>query len=206
MDAGDVLHILVKDLVGDAINISLNGSDDSSEDTDLIGTTLATTTPAPFDDWFLPSKNELDKIYEELYLHGVGGLDAFTYWSSSEFNATGVWSHNFITDFQGISNKTNSYKVRACRSFTVSDVYSLRDLGEAGGLIFNIVDNGDGTYTYYEAAPSDQSTGIAWSNIDSVLIGTTGTLVGTGSANTLAIIGQVGHTNSAAKLCDDLIV
>jgi hypothetical protein len=50
MDAGDTLHILVKDLVGSAISLSLNnGEDDSEEDTELIGTTTATptTTIAP---------------------------------------------------------------------------------------------------------------------------------------------------------------
>jgi hypothetical protein len=34
-----------------------------------------------------------------------------------------------------------------------SKTYNLRDRGPAGGWIFHIVDNGDGTYTYYEAAP-----------------------------------------------------
>ncbi|MFW5863090.1 MAG: DUF1566 domain-containing protein, partial [Spirochaetota bacterium] len=34
--------------------------------------------------------------------------------------------------------------------------YNLRDRGPAGGWIFHIVKNGDGTTTYYEAAPVDQ--------------------------------------------------
>jgi hypothetical protein len=96
--------------------------------------------------------------------------------------------------------KNEAYRVRACRSFTgTTGQYELRDVGPAGGLIFYI----DGT-TYYEAAPSDQSTGIVWSNITNVLIGTTGTAIGTGKQNTLDIIGQAGHANSAAKLCNDL--
>jgi hypothetical protein len=50
MDAGDVLHILVKDLTGTGVTIGLNDGDGNEEDTEPIGftTTLApTTTAAP---------------------------------------------------------------------------------------------------------------------------------------------------------------
>jgi hypothetical protein len=85
-------------------------------------------------------------------------------------------------------------------------VYSLRDTGPAGGLIF--YDKGDwvGGWRYLEAAPSDQSTGKLWSDVSETLIGTTGTGIGTGQANTTAIINQAGHTDSSAKLCNDLTV
>jgi hypothetical protein len=97
--------------------------------------------------------------------------------------------------------KYGTYHVRACRSFTANaGAYALRDVGPAGGLIFYI----DGT-TYYEAAPYDQSTSKAWSNITEMAIGGTGTAIGTGKQNTLDIINQAGHTDSAAKLCNDLI-
>jgi hypothetical protein len=81
--------------------------------------------------------------------------------------------------------------------------YSLRDIGPAGGWICYV----DGGTTYYEAAPTDQAI-VPWSNITGQEIGVTakGTAIGTGQANTTAIIGQVGHITSAAKLCDDLIV
>ena len=59
--------------------------------------------------------------------------------------------------------------------------------------------------TYYEAAPSDQSTGAAWSDITSTLIGTARTTIGTGQANTTAMLTQ-SATAPAAKLCNDLIV
>ncbi len=59
-------------------------------------------------------------------------------------------------------------------------------------------------WRYLEAAPSDQSTSIAWSNITEALIGATaqGTAIGTGKANTAAIVGQ-GATDGAAKLCKE---
>lgn len=49
----------------------------------------------------------------------------------------------------------------------------------------------------------DISTGQAWSNITNTLIGTTNDW--DGPSNTTAIIGQSGHTNSAAQLCADYI-
>jgi hypothetical protein len=47
----------------------------------------------------------------------------------------------------------------------------------------------------------DLSTSQAWSNIPHTSIGTTNDWDGV--SNTAAIIGQSGHTSSAAKLCDD---
>jgi hypothetical protein len=56
------------------------------------------------------------------------------------------------------------------------------------------------------AATADQNGGaaIAWSNITNTLVGTTGTAIGTGQANTTAIVGQGGCTSGAAWLCNDL--
>jgi uncharacterized protein (TIGR02145 family) len=161
-----------------------------------------------YNDWFLPSKDELNAMYTELYLQGVGGFDGIgVYFSSSEdssFGGTVVCDQYFVSGFQGLDSKANVYWVRACRSFTsVSPSYSLRDIGPAGGLIFWKSGN-----DYLEAAPMDQASfppGQEWSNIYTA-IGVTarGTAIGTGQANTTAIIGQAGHINSAAKLCNDL--
>ena len=67
-----------------------------------------------------------------------------------------------------------------------------------GGIIFYV--DGSGLHGLI-AAIADQSTGAVWSNITNTLIGTTGTAVGSGYANTTAIINQSGHTGSAAALC-----
>jgi uncharacterized protein (TIGR02145 family) len=157
--------------------------------------------PTSYDDWFLPSLFELNAMYNELYLFGVGGFGANIYWSSSEFGALFSYVINFSTGAQTWSGKGSILRVRACRAFTSSFAYALRDVGPAGGLIF--YKNGN---NYLEAPPSDQSAGYVWSNIVNVLIGTTGTTIGTGQANTTAIINQAGHVDSAAKLCDDLII
>jgi hypothetical protein len=53
------------------------------------------------------------------------------------------------------------------------------------------------------ASLSDISTGIAWSNKSTSLIGTTAQNQTDGQANTNAIISQSGHMASAAKACHD---
>jgi len=39
------------------------------------------------------------------------------YWSSTEIGRSGAWLQNFDTGYQGGSNKSNSVRVRAIRSF-----------------------------------------------------------------------------------------
>ena len=51
------------------------------------------------------------------------------------------------------------------------------------------------------ASLADLSTGIAWSNVDSTLIGAASKSQFAGEVNTAAIIAQVGQTASAALLC-----
>jgi hypothetical protein len=80
------------------------------------------------------------------------------------------------------------------------------DLGPAGGIIFYDKGNVSDGWRYLEAAStdqSDQSTGILWSNGSYISI-KTGTTVGTGKANTEAIIAAQGSGNYAATLCKNL--
>jgi hypothetical protein len=86
------------------------------------------------------------------------------------------------------------------RFFTSITNYVLRDIGPAGGLIFWKSGN-----DYLELAAVGQGAGQVWSNINNINLVGTNTAVGTGQANTAAIINQVGHITSAAKLCDELI-
>jgi len=55
------------------------------------------------------------------------------------------------------------------------------------------------------AAVADLSVTTTWSNVTAVLLGTTGTALGTGRANTAAIVAQAGCTGGAAYLCDHLV-
>lgn len=157
-----------------------------------------------YSDWFLPSRDELIEMRNELYLYSVGGFTDTSYWTSTEANNSNATVLLMIGGLYSNPPKTGVFNVRACRAFTSTvGAYNLRDMGPAGGLIFHIDVLGT---TYYEAAPSDQSASQIWSNIDNVEIGVSaqGTAIGTGQSNTLAIVSQIGQTDSAAKLCDDL--
>ena len=159
-----------------------------------------------FQDWYLPSYEELNAMYTNLHLEGVGnfndggGSASHWYWCSTEIDADDTWAKSFYSGNWSIAQKhAFSSWVRPIRSFTSSiGDYNLRDRGPAGGFIFYI----DGT-TYYEAAEEDLSAKSIWSNVYTSLSGASGTAIGTGQANTSAITAQVGHTTSAAKECED---
>jgi hypothetical protein len=73
-----------------------------------------------YTDWFLPSKNELYKLY--LNREAIGGFEANWYWSSSEKNEAYAEALNFGTgNFDGIGGYKGPagtpYKVRAIRTF-----------------------------------------------------------------------------------------
>lgn len=158
------------------------------------------TAGVTYDDWFLPSKDLVTEINTNVHLYGMGGFSG-SLWSSSESSAANVWYFNFPSGSWGTTGKAQTtVNTRACRSFTADiGAYSLRDIGPAGGIICYI----DGT-TYYEVAASNQSNNKVWSNVVSTLIGTTSTAINESQNNTNEIIAQAGHTDSAAKLCDDL--
>jgi len=70
-----------------------------------------------FDDWFLPSKDELNLMYENLKVAEVGGFATNLYWSSSEDDAYYAWVQSFVTGDQYYGVKYNTYRVRAVRAF-----------------------------------------------------------------------------------------
>ena len=77
-----------------------------------------------------------------------------------------------------------------------------------GGKIAYILQSGDTGYVEGEfhgliAATADQSSGIQWYNGDYIVTGATGTAIGTGSANTDAIIAAQGSGSYAASIARD---
>jgi TolB-like protein len=72
---------------------------------------------AGFDDWFLPSKDELDLMYKNLKAKGLGDLGDVRYWSSSETNTDYAWDQRFRDGTQNASYKYNTGSVRAVRAF-----------------------------------------------------------------------------------------
>lgn len=68
-----------------------------------------------FKDWYLPSKDELDLLYDQRNV--VGGFGATDYWSSSESSKGKAWEQEFGGGFQFKYNKSFTLNVRAIRSF-----------------------------------------------------------------------------------------
>ncbi|MBI9105030.1 MAG: chitobiase/beta-hexosaminidase C-terminal domain-containing protein [Spirochaetales bacterium] len=72
-----------------------------------------------YDDWFLPSKNELYLMYQNLHLEGLGGFSNLdVYWSSSEYDNTyQARTIYFSGGYSGFDEMYESHYVRAVRSF-----------------------------------------------------------------------------------------
>ena len=68
-----------------------------------------------YSDWYLPSRDELNKLYLNRVV--IGSFTSVTYWSSSEFNLNFASSQNFNDGSQAFSNKLNTYAVRPVRFF-----------------------------------------------------------------------------------------
>ena len=68
-----------------------------------------------YSDWYLPSKDELNKLY--LNRLAIGGFSTDFYWSSSEFNFNDAWAQYFNAVFQVNDGKFSTYYVRAVRAF-----------------------------------------------------------------------------------------
>jgi uncharacterized protein (TIGR02145 family) len=75
-----------------------------------------------YTDWFFPSKDELNLMYTNLKLNGIGNFTESWYSSSSEYSANNVWEQNFSTGTQTtmygqLNNKGLTRFVRAARAF-----------------------------------------------------------------------------------------
>jgi hypothetical protein len=73
-----------------------------------------------YDDWFLPSRDELNLMYQNLKQEGLGEFsdDLDLYWSSSEHGfLMEAWFQSFSNGHQGTSPKRAAHSVRAVRAF-----------------------------------------------------------------------------------------
>jgi len=72
-----------------------------------------------YDDWFLPSKDELTLIYQNLYqgAYSTEFVAESFYWSSSEVNATDAYGLTFLNAYNFYWKTYTSGYVRPVRSF-----------------------------------------------------------------------------------------
>ena len=163
------------------------------------------------DDWFLPSKDELDLAYNRLALNRdggkdspVGGFNKGYYWTSTDYNNTTAWTQYFMDGQQfdrvqtlSGNNKppANPFRVRPIRAFGTNNVVltcaqggacKVGDVGPGGGKVFYVTPdllmaNGKSA-RYLEAANFEGP--LAWScNAGYKKLGTL-TNIGSGANNT----------------------
>jgi hypothetical protein len=70
-----------------------------------------------YDDWFLPSKDELNLMYLNLQKNKLGGISGAFYWSSSEYAAYDAWNQYSINGFQNFTDRYYGYRVRPVRAY-----------------------------------------------------------------------------------------
>ena len=64
--------------------------------------------------WRLPDKEELNLMYKNLRVKGVGGFDNDYYWSSSEYSSNFAWYQYFGSGYQYDGyGKGSTLRVRA---------------------------------------------------------------------------------------------
>ena len=68
-----------------------------------------------YSDWYLPSKDELNKLY--LNKAAIGGFASYAYWSSSEYEYDNAWWQYFLNGSQYYTSKYDANLVRAVRAF-----------------------------------------------------------------------------------------
>ncbi|TVR01305.1 MAG: hypothetical protein EA403_10355, partial [Spirochaetaceae bacterium] len=93
-----------------------------------------------FDDWFLPSTDELMNVHSVLHLEGLGSLNSSTYWTSTEVNAWNAATVNMSTGSSGNSDKTfvsprYARAVRAFRSDQPTRIVVYHPNGASAGMV-----------------------------------------------------------------------
>jgi hypothetical protein len=78
----------------------------------------------PYGDWYLPSKEELNLMYQNraainatALANGGSAFANSAYWSSTELDASNAWYFFFSHGFTSFYNKTGPLRVRAIRAF-----------------------------------------------------------------------------------------
>jgi len=89
---------------------------DYSVQEDGVSPCTGSATEACYGDWYLPSKVELNLLYQQKDV--VGGFAYRNYWSSKEIDSNGAWYQHFGDGFQSAIFKDAALlRVRAVRAF-----------------------------------------------------------------------------------------
>ena len=72
-----------------------------------------------YDDWFLPSLYELDLMYDNLKIKGIGSFSDYSYWSSYEhrYSSGNACHQSFSGGEQAFNYRSEDMYIRPCRAF-----------------------------------------------------------------------------------------
>ena len=169
------------------------------------------STCSEVDDWFLPSKDELDLAYNRLAQNRdggkdtpVGGFNKGYYWTSTDYNNATAWSQYFrdgqqFDRVQTLSGNrqppANPFRVRPIRAFGTNNVVlscaqggkcKLGDIGPGGGTVFYVAPDPLMVIgrRYLEVAPMEAMKKMKWSCAAGSTALKTKTRIGSGAFNT----------------------
>jgi hypothetical protein len=70
-----------------------------------------------YTDWFLPSRGDMNEMFDNLFLNGWGNFASASYWTSTEDLANDAWMKSFPSGFEISNLKADTRRVRAIRKF-----------------------------------------------------------------------------------------
>lgn len=115
------LNTLIPGSLGSAFGLGLSNTQailDNCSGNNVAARIASIYTLNGFEDWYLPSRVELDSMYTNLHQQGIGSFNSISvYWSSTQNNSISAQGVNFSSGNTVHQNKSTNYRVRAARRF-----------------------------------------------------------------------------------------
>ncbi len=102
-------------------NVNTDAMTSQCSELNTAATVCASLVLNGYSDWFVPSRRELQEMYNKLHVNGLGSFSVVAgdnfYWCSSQFNNSSAWYRYFATNYETTGSKTGLFRVRAIRKF-----------------------------------------------------------------------------------------
>ncbi|MCX6334779.1 MAG: DUF1566 domain-containing protein [Bacteroidia bacterium] len=132
-----------------------------------------------YSDWYLPSKEELKKLY--LNRASIGGLNGDYYWSSSEGSSNIAWNQYFTNGSQYVEDKSTTHYVRAVRAFPPAPVLPTVTTTEATSITISSATSGGNVTT--DGSETVTARGVCWNTSSNPTTSNNKTIDGTGTGS-----------------------